>query len=264
MYDLNPPEREKENKLAGTFEDTLEGDYFGIHLEYSSDSNITGNYFNPESNSVIYGGGITVDSSDRIVINENIVKNIRIDITSFEYLEIAGIILRDVSYATIDNNTVEKTDKDNLSAVGCNNLIITNNNFSESQSAGINILSSSDIDIINNTIQYHPSYGVNIQSGSSNVIIHHNHFIDNNIGGSQASDSGSNNVWYDIDTMQGNWWNDWTGGDYVIDGSAGSLDIYPLGVPIVVAEFAYTQSVTYLVLLSSVLIIVSVVIKKKK
>lgn len=63
-----------------------------------------------------------------------------------------------------------------------------------------------------------------------NNILHHNNFIENNPGGSsQAYDDGINTQWYDIETHEGNYWSDCNGtGVYYIDGSASSVDPYPL------------------------------------
>lgn len=264
LYKINPPELHERSSIESSLQESLDELFFGMYLEHCSDSNITGNYMDLDSNSVIYGGGITVFYSDRVLIDENIVRNIRIEITSYEYPEVGGIYLNDVSYATIYNNTVEKTEKNSLHVVESDNILISNNTFSESERYGINLVSTTNTNITYNTIQQHPSFGIMIPSGSSNTRIHHNHFINNNIGSSQASDSGTNNVWYDPLSMQGNWWNDWSGGDYVIGGSAGSLDIYPLGEPIVVPEFSQQQSIIYLSLIFSAIILTSTIIRKKR
>ena len=61
------------------------------------------------------------------------------------------------------------------------------------------------------------------------TIIHHNIFI-NNGATVQAYDEGTDNIWYDIETNEGNYWSEWSGtGEYLIDGSSGSIDPYPLG-----------------------------------
>jgi hypothetical protein len=51
---------------------------------------------------------------------------------------------------------------------------------------------------------------------------------------SQAKDDGENNLWYDISVNEGNYWsNSKRRKDYSIDGSAGSVDPFPLSSPIV-------------------------------
>ncbi|MFW9853120.1 MAG: hypothetical protein ACFFDS_09260, partial [Candidatus Thorarchaeota archaeon] len=61
-----------------------------------------------------------------------------------------------------------------------------------------------------------------------------NTFSFNNLGEiSQAQDNSSNNIWYDINSHEGNFWNEWNSSDpYVIIGSANSTDLYPLDEPI--------------------------------
>ncbi len=262
LYELNPPE----TKGSETFIDALDAGepdkYFAIYLENSSDSNITANYVDLDANTVIAGAGIVVFSSDRIIIEDNIVRNIRIDIGTYEYLEKGGLYLEDVSYATIFNNTVEQTDKCNVVATTCDNLVISNNTFGVSQSYGIVFTTTSNSNITYNVIQDHPSFGVDISSGSENNTIHHNHFIDNNDGGSQARDSGTNNIWWDINTSEGNWWNDWTGGNYDISGTAASVDPFPLGDPIIVPEFS-KQIIVLLLLMSTSIAVVPFIRKRK-
>ena len=63
---------------------------------------------------------------------------------------------------------------------------------------------------------------------SDNNIIYHNSFVD----GGKASDCGTNNVWYDVETNEGNFWEDYSGtGEYTIDTYSNSTDPYPLEEP---------------------------------
>jgi hypothetical protein len=71
---------------------------------------------------------------------------------------------------------------------------------------------------------------------SQDNIIHHNEFVDNNlyiIQGPQAFDNGSNNTWYDKTSNEGNYWSDYTTIPCVIEGSACSIDPWPLGESII-------------------------------
>ena len=70
-------------------------------------------------------------------------------------------------------------------------------------------------------------------TSNGGIIIHHNALIDNYLDGtSQARDSSElddiENIWYDEILLEGNYWSDWVSGVYYIDGSAGSVDPYPL------------------------------------
>jgi len=88
--------------------------------------------------------------------------------------------------------------------------------------------------IINNLLQENEGYGLELIYDSHNNNIHHNAFVDNNLGGtSQAYDDCNTNYWYDSATQEGNYWSDWSGtGSYSIDGDADSVDLYPLDEPI--------------------------------
>jgi parallel beta-helix repeat protein len=82
--------------------------------------------------------------------------------------------------------------------------------------------------IHHNLIANNSQHGV-ILLGAHNFTVHHNAFIDNYVGHiSQAYDGGVNNIWYDELSMEGNYWSDWISGTYLIDGTAGSFDLYPL------------------------------------
>ncbi len=84
-----------------------------------------------------------------------------------------------------------------------------------------------------NLLQENGAYGVYLGFGSDNNLIHHNTFVENYLlGTSQACDRGTNNYWYDTETLEGNYWSDWSGtGSYTVAGSAGSEDLYPLDEP---------------------------------
>ncbi|MHA1911368.1 MAG: NosD domain-containing protein [Candidatus Kariarchaeaceae archaeon] len=70
-------------------------------------------------------------------------------------------------------------------------------------------------------------YGLSL-AFSHNNLIHHNTFINNSR--MQAGNFGSNNIWYDPETLEGNWWSDYNGtGVYTFD--YGATDYYPLIFP---------------------------------
>ncbi|MCE7748574.1 MAG: hypothetical protein GPJ51_09245 [Candidatus Heimdallarchaeota archaeon] len=236
-------------------------DYSVIFVYDCSDTNITENYMNLEESTLF--AGIYITNSDRILVKENIVKNIAMDgLPDFEHWEIAGIFMNIVSYADIINNTFEANEKNNLLVINSENLQISNNSFIGSEVFGLELQSTINTNITYNTIQQHPSFGIVLDVAVSNIIIHHNHFIDNNIGNSQASDSGANNIWFDTTTNEGNWWNNWYGGDYVIAGTASSVDPYPLGTPLIVPELS--QKIGLVFFLTSISIIILVIRRSRK
>jgi len=76
----------------------------------------------------------------------------------------------------------------------------------------------------------------------NNTFAYNNGALDNSSGQFlQAYDEGSGNTWYEPLNGRGNYWNDWTSPDstgdgivdnpYLIEGSAGSRDMYPLVAP---------------------------------
>ena len=75
---------------------------------------------------------------------------------------------------------------------------------------------------------------------SSDNMFHHNVFRSNNGGKNQAQDNALRNKWNS--ESEGNYWSDWAGPDsdgdgivdepYLIDGTAGSMDNYPLAEPV--------------------------------
>ena len=112
---------------------------------------------------------------------------------------------------------------------------IYNNTIESNHAWGIYASQSSSCEIDYNTIENNFMYGIELVATVSNMKIHHNNFIDNAAGAaSQAFDSGSNNFWYDSSVNEGNYWNDLGGaGTYALDGTAGSIDLYPLSSPAV-------------------------------
>ncbi|OLS20764.1 MAG: hypothetical protein HeimC2_35820 [Candidatus Heimdallarchaeota archaeon LC_2] len=118
--------------------------------------------------------------------------------------------------------------------------LIYENEISRNEGFGVRIhWISNGVTVRDNLFDSNVGYGVAIESvtfssPSQNAIIHHNNFINNNAAGiSQALDNGSNNQWYDFETMEGNYWGDWSGsGTYLLDGTANNEDPYPIGTQI--------------------------------
>ncbi|MBA7557635.1 hypothetical protein ES705_50399 [subsurface metagenome] len=126
--------------------------------------------------------------------------------------------------------------------------------------------SPSDLCIIKyNRLIENEEYGIYIETSDNTIF--NNTFIDNNLGGSsQAYDEGIGNYWYNVVTLEGNYWSDWSGtGSYSIDGSASSIDLYPLETPIppVIAEYNY-QNLTVIMTLIPLMLIGIILLKRKK
>ncbi|MCG3218839.1 MAG: right-handed parallel beta-helix repeat-containing protein, partial [Candidatus Heimdallarchaeota archaeon] len=120
-----------------------------------------------------------------------------------------------------------------------NDNSLINNTCNSNNYDGIHLYAS-DLNLLSWNLLFDNVFGVYLSSGSDNNTIHHNTFI-NNSNSPQAYDDGSNNIWFDILTNEGNFWSDYSGsGNYQIGGGAGSIDPYPSNEPtviIIIAEF---------------------------
>jgi len=88
---------------------------------------------------------------------------------------------------------------------------------------------------INNWFENNELYAIYLTSTMEYISkynwIYHNGFMYNAGNGTQAADDGRDNMWYNSDLAEGNYWSDWSGTDtYSIDGTAHAVDAYPLSV----------------------------------
>jgi len=122
-----------------------------------------------------------------------------------------------------------------------NNII---GNTLSNNGQGIYLRYTSNSNVIQNNILYlNKEYGINIKNNypSTGNVIHHNNFIDNNVGDVQANDEDMDNYWNDT-FGEGNYWSDYEGRyvppainnrhiwdiPYDISGDAKSRDFFPL------------------------------------
>ena len=138
-----------------------------------------------------------------------------------------GIEMSTSVYMTVANNTIES----NILGIGFSQVLFSNitQNYIIQNDRGIFISYNCElIEVSFNRFAKNVDYAVNIR-GKINFIHHNSFFYNNKYSSSQAYDSGSGNYWYDTISLEGNYWSDWnqTNG-YIIDGSAGSIDLYPL------------------------------------
>ena len=120
---------------------------------------------------------------------------------------------------------------------------IAYNNFSYNVYHGVNLRYSSDCVVAHNTIVGNGAHGVFIIRDSTGNLVYNNTVAGNSAMKSyewdnfysftvksQGLDEGNGNLWYDESGL-GNRWSDYDGdGDYLIDGSAGLVDKYPVAV----------------------------------
>ncbi|MEA1866160.1 MAG: NosD domain-containing protein, partial [Euryarchaeota archaeon] len=122
-------------------------------------------------------------------------------------------------------------DTAHLTVACSDNVTIRNNDIMDGDIVFLPFLNNSTI--MGNTVQDN-YYGIYLYALSSNNTLHHNNFINNTEG--NAYDEGIYNQW--DSGSAGNYWSDYTSNDtdhngigddpYSIQGSAGSVDRYPL------------------------------------
>lgn len=146
------------------------------------------------------------------------------------------------------------------------------NNICDNNLIGISLENSDSCVITYNLLEENIHFGVFLDSDSDDNIIHHNNFVDNNLGGfygsfSQAFDHGTSNTWYDTETLEGNFWSNWSGlGSYLIDGIAGASDPYPqneLLSPPTSEPSNNTDMQIIVIILSLTIIPLSMIIRKR-
>ncbi|MBY9001784.1 MAG: right-handed parallel beta-helix repeat-containing protein, partial [Candidatus Heimdallarchaeota archaeon] len=142
---------------------------------------------------------------------------------------------------------------------------IKNNTCINSNHWGIYLQSSDTCLLTYNLIQNSAEHGIYLNANSYDNVVHHNTFASNNLGGnSQGYDAGTNNIWFDTITLEGNWWSDWAGvSSYPLDGEANNNDPFPDG-PIVISEFSAGIHLIFLLSVSSVVVVTLSIITKNR
>lgn len=163
--------------------------------------------------------GIYLDTADGSVIMENLCYQ----------NTIKGISLYQTNDCTIVNNTLAES-TEGISLGTASDCTVANNTCANNLEYGIKLFDAQNNNLMYNTLVNNTEYGIYLRNIASKNKIHHNAFIDNNLlGTSQAEDEGSSNTWYDNESNEGNYWDDWSGiGSYQIGGPATSEDLYPL------------------------------------
>ena len=205
------------------------------------------------SNGTLYQNNICINNLESGIIESNSCNNTIIDNFCNNNGGFCGINVQNSENNLVHNNTCIGQIR-GFYSIYTYNITISNNTFSQND-YGMDIIADDfcvikyntitnnfedgimydmNSEMKNSTFYYNllannGRFGIIILSGH-NYTIHHNSFIDNNLGGtSQAYDTGKYNKWYDEIMMEGNFWSDWSGvGSYVIAGSADSVDPYPL------------------------------------
>lgn len=208
------------------------------------------------SNNKNYGGIYAIDCND-VIINDNFASYNQFGI----YFHIA------IDFKVI-NNTLFGNSWYNSRFQVTDYGIITNNSIAfgsgGSSATGTLFYGCTNTNVTYNIFHANYAYALYVDSDSANNIIHHNTFTENGGTSSQAYDEGTNNIWYDTITLEGNYWDDWSEvGNYTIDGVARSNDTYPLGEPLIIIISEYHRELTY-ILLAVPVVYVGLRIKRKK
>ena len=195
---------------------TIYSSDYCIDISYSSNATIANNTFQET------WSGIDLYKSNNSVIQNN------------QGIGYGGIYLDDCSISTVINNTLN----DCANGIRCNvanSITLTYNRITNAGFESLQVMNSTNCVISHNYFLNTLGYAVALRDGTSNTSIHHNDFIDNEIiFTSQAYDEGINNTWFDSSAMKGNYWSDHAGvGGYPIDGTAGTIDLYPLVMPVI-------------------------------
>ncbi len=188
----------------------------GIEASFSRNFNVT-------SNHVIHNvKGIYIFNILSATVSGNIIsKNIG-----------NGVIIEESTSISLKTNTISEN-KYGILMNYSEDCFIFNNTITKQIGSGILIyLSDHNLFTYNNLIN-NTAYGIYFNYSSENQV-HHNNFIGNNEGGvSQAyQKSGVKNTWFDEESEEGNFWDNLHGAEvYVIEGTVGLYDKYPLSEP---------------------------------
>ena len=176
-----------------------------------------------------------------------------------------GIRLRSSETPNLLNNSLINNNYNGLWLDSTRNFIVMNNIITYNNLNGISVTSCCEGSISYNLILESTEYGVILDFKTSEIRIHHNSFINNQITSTkgQAKDDGSKNYWYNPDTYVGNFWNDLgRRNKYPIDGNANSFDLYPLKKPIVLPDESYPLKTSFLSLILVILPLLIMSFKK--
>ncbi|MCE7749109.1 MAG: hypothetical protein GPJ51_11970 [Candidatus Heimdallarchaeota archaeon] len=218
-----------ESQYCFIYNNTIDRTEVGIKIEnYSHYATVLENFC---SRSIVYN--LHIENSDYVTASKNNFSESSCDGIFFNYVSKALISGNDIISSGIHGIYLRKSDE----------IYIGQNYISKSKFNGIYSTNSSDSVIAYNYFFENTEYGVYLDQYSYFNRIHHNEFVYNNLDGfSQAFDDGEQNIWFDSNLEEGNFWTDFSGKNgYEIDGSAHSIDIYAFK-----SENTTTNDVTFL------------------
>lgn len=230
--------------------------YYGIYLQSCNNNEICNNKVNGSSTGIYLMANNALNS---IINNEiyNSTRGINIYYQSYQNdvtgnlisYNLNGIILqRDCYENNVYNNQIfHNFDNGMIIDDESNNNLIKANRIYNNNKTGLIVNSSYFNNITENLIYFNQLNGLNLNQSSTNTL--YNNFFVNN--GLNAEDNGTGNQWYYQGL--GNCWSDYEGTDddgdgigdqaYVVNGSAGSLDEFPIIDSAPEARFYFNKTV---------------------
>lgn len=195
---------------------SISGSEEGIHLE-SKNNYIAHNLITNTSSALEFF------RSDGIIAHNNTIDNNNIKFSSAFFV-----------YSSSNTMIYDNSMKNGAILVQDSiNSTIFDNKISDYTSKGIEFREGSNARIFRNLFLNIAGHGVSLDEYTSKVTIYHNTFLRERVlpyqTDKQGYDDGDDNIWYNSSLKEGNNWNDLGFDDqYVIEGVAGSIDIYPL------------------------------------
>ncbi|MBY9002249.1 MAG: right-handed parallel beta-helix repeat-containing protein, partial [Candidatus Heimdallarchaeota archaeon] len=203
-------------------ENTIEYCIESINIYSSENITVCNNYFDATAS------GVYSIDSDSILVDNNIF------LGNYYYT----MYFKETVNVMITNNNISLSGTINTAAIGIVNcsLIQLSYNFVSNATIGIRVYRSQLVNIVSNELWKCNEYAIYLFEETSNTTVYYNVFMHNGEDYSdqtQCCDDGTDNYWYNSTLSEGNYWNDI--GNYTvyeINGSAGSIDLYPLSSPI--------------------------------
>jgi len=147
-----------------------------------------------------------------------------------------GVYIFNSYNVTLENNTIKKNKEtgikiksDGGSYFYRSNIAIFENNIGLNK-IGIRVENYHNISIFNNTFYRNSEYGVKLEADSVDNIVYNNVFFENHINNKQncqGYNENPNNLWFQPNSKQGNFWDLDISTPYLI-GGAKNYDLYPI------------------------------------
>ena len=255
------------------------GNRGGIYITSSSNNNITNNIcsgnaesgldisgdYNTITNNNCFGNGrsydgdILVGGGIRVGGNNIVITNNRC------YNNSVGIFYYGTN--TVITHNICVSNECGMTITSGHQITIMYNNCSWNHGRGIDTYASDSV-IAYNDVYRNGGYGIVIEYGGNHNQIHHNNFIENNGATSpaipypQAADKSGNNLWYDPETKEGNYWSNWNGkGAYKIDGYG--EDPYPLGHKVGEESLEWLYWLIAVIVITVIVICIAIIVVRR-